>query len=201
MQPFEGDKIEVRVLRSPPELEGIREHWSKWPGHRDADIDFYLMVVQSLPGALRPHVVVLYRNGRPDVMLIGRLERTWVNSKIGYLRLPGIPARSLTFVYGGLRGNVSDEGSRILIGSVMQSLRSGEADFAFFHQPNTDSSIYKAALSLPGFACRDRLAKPEVHHIAKLQRAQNNSIRAFREALERKYEGRRRNFSRTSTAG
>ena len=110
--------------------------------------------------------------------------------EIGYLRLPGIPARSLTFVYGGLRGNVSDEGSRILIGSVMQSLRSGEADFAFFHQPNTDSSLYKAALSLPGFACRDRLAKPEVHHIAKLpesaEQLYQGLSRGLREEIRRK---------------
>jgi hypothetical protein len=178
-----ASEVSVKVLRTPQELEGIREAWESWPGPRDSDIDFYLMFIQSYPRVLRPHVVVLYRNGHPDAILIGRLERTRVNSQIGYLRLSGIPARTLNFVYGGLRGNASNENTSDLITSVMQSLRSREADVAFLHQPSTDSFLYKAALTQPGFWCLDRLSKPEEHHTMKLPEAADHLYQGLSKGL------------------
>lgn len=183
-------EVAVRVARTIEQIEEIREVWTSWKGPRDSDIDFYLEFIHSHPEVLRPHVVVLYRNGQPDAMLIGRLERTEHSSRIGYFRLPGMSAQTLNFVYGALRGDGSDENSRELIGSVMQSLRSGEADVAFLHQPSTDSFLYKAALSLPGFGFRDRLSKAETHHIIKVPDTAEELYRGFsrglREELRRK---------------
>ncbi len=172
------DVVSIKILQTVSEVELHRELWNRWPGHRDSDIDFYLEFILSHPEVLCPHVVVLYRSGCPDAMLIGRLEMTQLTSRIGYLRLPGIPARILSFVYGGLRGNGSNENSRDLVRSVMRSLRSGQASVAFFHQPSTDSALYKAALSQPSAWCRDRLSKSEKHHTMK-----------FPEKVDQLYQG------------
>ena len=68
------DKIDIRVTRSISEVEALREPWMRRPGHRDSDIDFYLMIVQSYPEVSRPHVIALYCNDRPEAILIGRME-------------------------------------------------------------------------------------------------------------------------------
>jgi hypothetical protein len=177
--------INVRVARTVEQVEEIRDVWISWPGHRDSDINFYLELIRSHPEVLRPHIVVLYRSGRPVAMLIGRLERTELVSKIGYFRLPGIRARTLNFVYGGLRGSASDENSRELVGSVIQSLRSGEADAVFLHQPSTDSFLYKAALKMPGSWCCDRLSKPEKHHTINFP----DTVEKFYQGLSKSLRG------------
>ena len=40
----------VKVLRTLPELEGIRPEWESWPGNRDSEMDTYLMCLRSNPG-------------------------------------------------------------------------------------------------------------------------------------------------------
>src|ERR1700733_6220874 len=71
----------VRVYQTIAELEEIRHIWASWKGYRDSDIDFYLEFIQTRKEVLRPHVVALYRNGVPEALLIGRLERTRMQFK------------------------------------------------------------------------------------------------------------------------
>ena len=74
-EPQKSEKVEIRVARSLCEVEALREPWSAWPGHRDSDIDFHLMKLQSDPEVVRPHVIALYQSGKPQAVLVGRLER------------------------------------------------------------------------------------------------------------------------------
>ena len=173
----------VRVCRTVADIEEIRQIWAAWKGYRDSDIDFYLEFIRTRQEVLRPHVIVLSRGGRPDALLIGRLEKTRIDSKIGYLRLPGVPARILTFAYGGLRGNASDDNCIALVRSIMDSLRLGEADLAFLHKPGEDDLVYKKALSLPSFWCRDHLTKPESHHVMNLPETMEQVYQGFSHGL------------------
>jgi hypothetical protein len=67
----------IRVIRSPEEIEEVRAQWTSWQHHPTSDIDFYLEVNRSRrPAIVRPHILLLNRDGRPDAMLIGRLEKT-----------------------------------------------------------------------------------------------------------------------------
>jgi CelD/BcsL family acetyltransferase involved in cellulose biosynthesis len=158
----------VRVVRSLAEVEEIRDVWSAWPSHRDSDIDFCLSFSWARAEVIRPHLIVVYRDGQPQAMLVGRLENTRMASKIGYLRLPGIPSRVLSFSYGGLLGDPSDENCDEIIRSIMASLREGEADVAVLDHPRIGSFLRDGTLRASGFATRDRLPKPALHHVMKL---------------------------------
>jgi hypothetical protein len=160
--------VAVRVARTFAEIEAIREIWSGWKSHRDSNVDFCLQFVWSGEEFIRPHVIAIYRDGQPEAMLVGRLERVRITSKIGYLRLPGIPSHALLFSYGGLLGNASDENSSEIVKSIMASLREGEADVAVLDHPRVGSALYEGALRAPGFATRDRLQKPAVHYMMRL---------------------------------
>jgi hypothetical protein len=158
----------VHVARSVGEVEAIREVWSAWNNDRDTDIDFCLQYVWERDGFIRPHVIVIYRDGRPDAMLVGRLEHSRTDLKIGYFRLLKVRTRLLTFAHGGLLGNDSPENSEQFLKSISNALRNGEAEMALLHQIGADTCLYQKALTVPGFATRDYLVKPSVHNVMKL---------------------------------
>jgi hypothetical protein len=159
----EGKEIEIRVARSLPEVEALREPWVGWSGHRDSDIDFYLMIVQSYPEVVRPHVIALYRNGKPDAILVGRLERKRLRFGVGYLPAFRPWARCLTFVYGAIRGDASPQNTEMLLREVMKSLKRDEADLAMLELVPLASALYRLALKVPGILIRDALPAPQGH--------------------------------------
>lgn len=147
--------MEIRIARSVSEVEALREPWTKWPSHRDSDIDFYLMIIRSYPEVLHPHVIALYRDGELQAVMVGRLEEKRLSFNVGYLRPFRPRARCLTFVYGAVHGNNSPENTQILLGSVMDSLKRGEADLAVLEFVPVGTPLYELALSIPSFLARD----------------------------------------------
>jgi hypothetical protein len=160
--------VEVRVARTIAEVEAIREIWSSWCADRDSDIDFCLNFVWSAPEFIRPHVIVVYRDGRPDAMFVGRVERTKIVSRIGYLKLPGMRARVLMFATSGFLGNTSPENSEIFVKSILDDLKRKQADAAFLQEVHADSPIFQSARSLPGIASRDHVLQPAPHSLLTL---------------------------------
>lgn len=155
----------ISVARSAAEVEALREVWVSWPSHRDSDIDFYLMIVQSYPEVLRPHVMTLYRDGKPEAILVGRLEEKQLNFNIGYLRAFRPRARCFTFVYGGIHGNASPENTRLLLQELMRLLKRGEADLAMLEFVPLESPLYQLAFSVPGALSRDIWPPAQGHDV------------------------------------
>lgn len=162
------DVVEVRVAQSASEIEELRCAWSRWCPHRDSDLDYCLSLVWARQEVLRPHVVTVYRNGSPDALLVGRVERTHMKPKIGYMRLPATVARVIMFSYRGLLGNASPENCDAIVQSILDSLQRGDADVASLHQLNIDSPLYQRVLQRPNVGCRDYLARPVPHHFMLL---------------------------------
>jgi|HubBroStandDraft_6_1064221.scaffolds.fasta_scaffold00055_27 hypothetical protein len=159
------DIIEVRVARSVPEVEALREAWMGWPGHRDSDIDFYLMINEAYPEIQRPHVIALYRDGKPDAILVGRLDKKRVAFNVGYFHGVRARARCLTFVYDAIHGNASLENTRLLLQEVMKCLKRNEADMASVEFVPVDSPLYDLALSLPNVLSRDTQPMAQEHDV------------------------------------
>jgi Acetyltransferase (GNAT) domain len=167
------------VLRTAAELEELRAVWAAWQGHPHSDLDFLLMLCQSREEILSPYVIAVYRDGKPEALLAGRLENRQLSYRIGYLPVFRTKARSLTFQYGALRGNGSDENCKEMILAILGSLKAGEADLATLHYPSTDSFLYKRALSIPGYLSRDFAAVPQPHHLMRLAGTIEEVFRGF----------------------
>lgn len=161
-------KVHVLVARTVQEVEAIRSVWVAWRWNPNADIDFYLHILRLRPEILRPHVLVLYRDGSPVAMLVGRIVLGHVVARLGYAKLFKIRARTLAFVYGGQAGDLSAENAGILISEVIRSLREREADLAEFRFVNTDSQFYPLLTQSPGFFMRDRFPLVQSHWSMKL---------------------------------
>jgi hypothetical protein len=157
----------VRVLKALPELEEIRLLWESWPGNRDSEIESYLTCLRSNPATIRPHVIVVERGGRPDAILVGRIDRGHISCRLGYLRV-NLPAKILCFVYGAFRGNSSPENCSLILNSILQSLSHREADVAYMNYLRQDSDLYRSATQEPGRLCRDYLRATQPHFAATL---------------------------------
>jgi hypothetical protein len=159
--------VHVRVLRTLGELEECRAAWSAWPGHRDSRLDFYLAVLRSNRETERPHVIVIYRDGRPDAMLVGRLDHGQIDFRIGYIHFRR-KADILYFVYGALRGNGSIENCEVFINEIRRSLSNGEADLAYLNFLKVDSKLHQLARKTPGKLGRDHLCVTQPHFSASI---------------------------------
>jgi hypothetical protein len=159
------NNLEIRIARTLPEVEALRGAWMAWPSHRDSDIDFYEMIVGSYPEVLRPHVLSLYRDGRLEAILVGRLEQKKLVFEVGYLRIRWPRVRCLTFVYGPIHGNTSRENIETLVSEAMRSLKRNEADVAKFEFVPVDSALYQLGLEVPGVLSRDTLPAKQGHEI------------------------------------
>ena len=159
--------VSVKVLRTLQELEEIRPEWESWSGNRDSEMDSYLMFLGSNPATVRPHIVVVDREGRPDAILVGRIDLGHIACRLGYLGL-NLPAKILCFVYGALRGNPSRENCDLIVSSVLQSLSDREADVAYMNFLREDSELCWLAKKKPGALSRDYLRVTQQHYAAAL---------------------------------
>jgi len=177
-----AQQVETRTLRSLPELEEIRFFWERWPGNRDSDLDFYSTVLTASPQSVRPHVIVIYRGGQPDAILVGRIDSRRIdNFRMGYFRVKP-KAVILYFVYGALRGNPSFENSELFVEEICKSLSRGEADLAYLNFFEPDAHIYKLAIKKPATLRRDYAGISQTHFALTLPA----SIEAFYKGLSPK---------------
>lgn len=161
-------QVVVRVVRTIKEVEDLRDLWTLWQLHVDADIDFYLMKLRSGKGCVRPHIIVVYRDGTPQSMLIGRLDDREIELKIGHCRLPSPRGRVLAFLHEGLLGDHSPAICEVLIREILDSLTKDEADFVMLNKVRADSSLYRFARQLPRHLCRDLFPEVYLHCSTKL---------------------------------
>jgi len=157
----------IRVLRTEAELEALRDFWESTSGNRDSEIESYLTFLRSNPGSVRPHVIAVYRDGKPDAILVGRIDNDSIRCRLGYLRFD-LPAKILCFVYGALRGNPSRENCALIVRSVQDSLSAREADAAYMNFLRQDSDLCRFSLGEPGLLSRDHIQAAQPHFAATL---------------------------------
>jgi len=157
----------IRTLRSVVELEQVREAWSSWPGNRDSEMESYLRYLQSNGVTERPHVIVVERDRKPEAILVGRIDLGRISCRLGYRHLD-LPARILCFVYGAFRGNLSNENSGLMVNSIMDSLKAGEANVAYMNYLREDSELFRLSIEKPGPLCRDYVRIGQPHFATRL---------------------------------
>jgi len=159
----EGGQASLRILKAASEFEELRDAWSAWSDGPEADLDFFSIRLRHRREAVRPHVMVIYRDGRPDCILVGWLDQGAVAFKVGAFALFRSDARILRFVNGGFLGNQSRENSRFLLREIISSLDKQEAQAAEFSQLKADSPLYDLAKREPKVFCRDHFTPVQTH--------------------------------------
>jgi GNAT acetyltransferase-like protein len=159
--------VSLRVLRSEVELQDVREAWSSWQRHPNADLEFFLTIARIRPDVISPYVIALYRNQALETLLVGRIEHGHLPLSLGYWSLFRFPVRSLTFIYGGLLGNASDENCAALMQKVKECLNEEKAQLTSLHFMAVGSAMHRAATS-GSLVCRDYFAESRPHWVMRL---------------------------------
>jgi CelD/BcsL family acetyltransferase involved in cellulose biosynthesis len=155
----------VSIARSSEEVEELRERWQRMPVRQvHSDIDFYLAVVRTRTEVLRPHVVLVERDGNPAALLAARLEQIPFEASIGYRVVHRPLLRTLTVAHGGLVSNDGEERLRALLRAVDECFRKGEADVIVFPSLEVGSAEYRVASSMAGPLRRQHFAETRTHH-------------------------------------
>jgi hypothetical protein len=190
----------VRVLRSKSEVEEVSGAWRQMQWHPNADIDFYDTVLRSTPTIRHPYILVLDHCEEPSALLVGRIEEVQFSPSIGYLQLPGLRVRVLTFIYGGLLGDPDRSDCELFARQIRESLKHGDADIAFFNHLRADSFLFETVMRQSGRLLRDYLPSLTSHwrvvlsdNVAELWQRQSPKVRRNHrqeaQKLLRKYNG------------
>lgn len=143
----------VRVLRSEEEVEGLRAAWlTLGPDHPDADIDVFLTVCRLRAEVLSPYVLALERDGVTVGIAVARLERTRLETRIGYRVVYRPRLRAITVVYGGMLG--MPDAAPVLLDALRDALSQGEADVVRLSGLRTDDPFFELASTSPSVWCR-----------------------------------------------
>lgn len=191
----------IKVAKSGKEVEEIRNIWEKLQCHPNADIDFYLNIVNSREEIIRPHVIILYSGETPKAMMIGRIEERTIDLKIGYKTICKPKVLALAVIHGGILGDISPDIADALTSELIASLDQGEADIVFLSNIRVDSSIYKMAQEKPIFLCREYLIISNLHwkmsvpsaideFLKKLKSKHRYWMRRTKRLLEKDFEGK-----------
>jgi len=181
----------VTVLRSVPELESMRGDWTRWNRHPNADIDVYRMLMDCRPDFLRPHIITVRRQGRPDAMLVGRIVEQRVEFKIGYRTILQPNLRVLNVIHGGALGSVTADNSKLLMREILESLRRGEADMAALNFVRVDSPLYAAATSAGSWLTRDFFPVVQPHWRMSLPHNADDVGRGSKDFRELRRKGKK----------
>jgi hypothetical protein len=188
-------EITVTIARTIEEIERIRRTWKRLLPFPLADLDYFLSVVSFRQEVVRPHVIILRRNGKPETILAGRIEDVQLEYRISYKAIFRPRVRSLTIVKGGMLGNTSYANCATLTSELIKSLRQKEADIISFTEIQTDSNIYQIARTVPGFLFRDHFPDVDIWYkmtlpdsINDLLKGKNRKrIRSLWRQLEKRY--------------
>lgn len=158
----------VQIAETVDQVIAMRDVWVAVQSHPEADLDFYLTLLNTRPEILRPHVITLNHNGNTQSILVGRIERVRLTVGVGYAKVLLPSVRCLTVVGAGLFGDRSDESVSALVSSVDRSLKNKEADVAWFHQLEAGSSLYRTVKEAGGFLRRDHFPSFNDHWSVRL---------------------------------
>ena len=175
----QNHRATLRVLQGATEFEQLRADWSAWTSCPEADIDFFSIHLRHTYGVVRPHVIVVYRDGRPDCMLVGWLHQGPVAFPVGSFPLFQSNARILRFVNGGFLGNQSRENSQFLLSEIIRSLKEDEAQAVEFSQLRADTPLYHLAKQQLNFFCREHFTPVQTHRYLTLPASFDEFLRSL----------------------
>jgi CelD/BcsL family acetyltransferase involved in cellulose biosynthesis len=122
-----GGPLSVSVARTLDDVEALRPAWETLQGPQvNTEIDVFLAMARFHPAVIRPHVMLVERDGVPEGLIVGHVRRNPLGRKAG----PSV--RSLSVLAGGFLGRSGDELIAVGVSEVEQALARREATIGIF---------------------------------------------------------------------
>lgn len=169
----------VRIVRTFHALEGLRNVWDSWCNDPNSDFEYYLASAHCRPDIVLSHVMVVYRDGQPDCILVGRVECRRLKLKVGYSTLFESKANVLFLPQGSLFGNCSEENCQLLAHELKLCLNGRDGDSAEFLRLTPDSQFSRALQKELGFFQRGHFTSVHEHRWLELPASYKEFVQHF----------------------
>jgi GNAT acetyltransferase-like protein len=162
----------IRVITSSEEMECLRTFWEALNWHPNAQMDFFRLINETRVNTIRPHILLVERDGEPHGLVVGRIVREDFRCSLGYKTIRLGQVQQFSIIYGGLLGCDNEKCAEAVMGELDRMLKGRELDLVFFSYLNTTSHMFRLATRRPGVLCRDHLVVPQLHWKTKLPATQ-----------------------------
>jgi hypothetical protein len=171
-------KYSIKVYKTEEEFTDVYPYWEKMQTHPNSDIENYKSLIKKKREIIGSHVIAIEENSEPIVLLIGRIEDRHIDIKFGYKILLSPKLRSLTIIYGGILGKITQVTSDLLMKELTDTLNRGEVDIIFFNHLDRGSYLFNAAITQPNILSRDYYPEETLHWKASLLGSYENFYQA-----------------------
>jgi hypothetical protein len=134
---------QVKVITSLAEISALRSFWESRQQHPIVDFDFFNLVAKR-SNVISPCVLVLSRGSEPVALMAGRIERTELPVRFGYVTLAKIPVRQLVLLACEYLGEKTEDNTRSLVTCTDRLLSRERLDLAIFWQLKVGSGEHAA---------------------------------------------------------
>lgn len=138
------DEYRIEIISSQEQMDSLRKFWEESQFHPAADYEFFSLIVQERYNIVSTCVLLLLQNNEPVALLAGRIEKTQIPIRFGYLKVLKIPVRQVVFIAGGFMGERTEANWKRFLCFVKDLLRIGRLDLAVFEQLKVGSSEHEA---------------------------------------------------------
>ncbi len=145
------EQLSLSVATSAAEVEQIRGAWESMQREPNADIDYFLTVVEQRDDVLRPHVIVVREREQIVALLVGRIEEDRFEIKIGAKTVLHPRVRKLSISYGGVMGDWTEGVSEHVFDELRRVTSEAGIDLVFFNHLTVDSPLHRVARTARGF--------------------------------------------------
>ncbi len=144
--------LQVTTVRSLDEVETLRSTWNELQGTSlTTDIDYYRTIARLHHEVVRPHVLLVERDGVPVTLVVGHLHEGPVPHRVGPWAAYEPTLRSVNVVYRGIVGDHSPEVLDVVLRTFRRALDEREADAVLLRYLDPRDAIHEAArAALPG---------------------------------------------------
>ncbi|MHA6692433.1 GNAT family N-acetyltransferase [Devosia sp. A449] len=120
--------MDIVVARTVTAVESLRPLWASLSvPNIDADIDYFLTVVQAFPAPVAPYVIHIQADGH-DMLVVARTEDLHLPFKFGYLTVGHIRQRALIVAFDGILGSRGRADEEHALFAIRAALARGDAD-------------------------------------------------------------------------
>ena len=170
------------IIRRLEDIQKIRPLWERWQNHPHSNIDAYLEDFKIKKDILSPYLILVSKEKDDKALIIGRILKTKLFFKVGYLSIYRTKAKVLQILDNGVLGDVNEEEAYCVINHIVEMLEEGEADMAHLAGLMVESPLYVLGRELPGLFSKSYLFSKENRRILHLK----GNFDEFLKSLRRK---------------
>jgi CelD/BcsL family acetyltransferase involved in cellulose biosynthesis len=152
--------VDVVVADTVEAVEALRPVWGAMHvPDIDADIDYFLTVVQGFDPPAKPHVIHI-RTGGHDLLVVARIEAMHQPFKLAYFTLGHVRQRALVLSFDGILGARGGADEELAIRELRAALARNEADLLVIPNLDIEGQRFAAALATCSWLFRGHGQRP-----------------------------------------